>query len=131
VADKAAENAKVLEVREVWGTENEPTKEMALGLKWNEAGSEKPTTGTEIKNELLVAALQKQVEFKKEEWVKFQVADLSSNSYIKVGDHYFKPAEMGMDQTGGNSKFEQRDIGRYLRFGSSSNQTIRSGDRRP
>ena len=120
-ADKAAENAKVLEVREVWGTENEPAKEMSLGLKWKEAGSEKPSTGTEIKNNLPVAALQKEVEFKKEEWVKFQVADLSSNSCIKVGDHYFKPAEVGMDQTGGNSEFEQP---RMLVYGPPTDSTL-------
>jgi hypothetical protein len=67
------------------------------GLKWKEAGqalkwkeAKKPSTGTEIENELLAAALQNQVEFKKEEWEKFQVADLSSDSYIKAGDLYFK-----------------------------------------
>jgi hypothetical protein len=69
--------------------------EAALGLKWKEAGSKKPSTGTEIQNKLLAAALQKQVEFKKEEWEAFQVADLSSDSYIKAGSSYFKPAEAG------------------------------------
>ena len=64
----------------------------ALGLKWKEVGFEKPSSGTEIKNEVLAAALQKQVEFKKEEWEKFQVADLSSSCYIKAGEHYFQPA---------------------------------------
>jgi hypothetical protein len=69
--------------------------EAALGLKWKETGSKKPSTGTEIKNKLLAAALQKQVEFKKEEWEGFQVADLSSDSYIKAGSSYFRPAEAG------------------------------------
>jgi hypothetical protein len=96
VADKAAENAKVLKVREVWDAE----EESALGLKWTEAGSEKPSTGTDIKNDLLAAALQKQVECKNEEWGKFQVAGLSSSSYIKIGDRYFKPAEMGWIRQG-------------------------------
>jgi hypothetical protein len=64
----------------------------ALVLKWKEAGSGKPSSGTEIKNELLAAALQKKVEFKKEEWEKFQLANLSSDSYIKAGNRYFKPA---------------------------------------
>ncbi len=63
-----------------------------LGLKWKETGSELPATGTEIKNELLAAALQEKVQFTKEEWDKFQVADLSSDSYIKAGNRYFKPA---------------------------------------
>ena len=80
-------------------------------LKWKEAGSEKPSTGTEIENEPLAAALQNQVKFTKEEWKDFQVvtvdgeavnpgghisdkknaADLSSDSYIKAGNRYFKP----------------------------------------
>jgi hypothetical protein len=86
-------------------------KELGQALKWKDAGSEKPSAGTEIKNERLAAALQNQVEkqvekqplqkqvekqfeFTKEEWEKFQVADLSSDSYIKAGDRdrYFKPA---------------------------------------
>jgi hypothetical protein len=64
----------------------------SLGLEWKEAGSEKPSMGAEIYNELLAAALQKKVEFSKTEWENFQVADLSSGSYIKSGDRYFKPA---------------------------------------
>ena len=62
----------------------------SLGLKWKDTGSEQPCTGTEIKNELLAAALGEKVEFKKEEWDKFQVADLSSDSYIRAGIRYFK-----------------------------------------
>jgi hypothetical protein len=62
-------------------------------LKWKDVGSEKPSTGTEIKNVLLAAALQKKIEFKKAEWDKFDVADLPSDSYIKAGNHYFKPVE--------------------------------------
>ena len=30
----------------------------ALALRWKEAGSDKPLTGSELKNELLAAALQ-------------------------------------------------------------------------
>ena len=80
-------------------------------LKWKEAGSEKPSTGTEIENGPLAAALQNKVEFKKEEWEDFRVvsvdgklvnpggnvsrsdlaANLSSDSYIKAGNRYFKP----------------------------------------
>jgi hypothetical protein len=70
-----------------------PSDQTAVGLKWKEAGSEIPSTGTEINSELLAAALQKKVEFKKEEWQKFKVTDLSSDSYIKVGNCYFKPSE--------------------------------------
>jgi hypothetical protein len=82
-----------------------------LGLKWKET-SEKPYTETEIENGLLAAALHKKVlarnrialagrnavalkplEFKNEEWETIRVANLSSDSYIKVGIRYFKPAD--------------------------------------
>ena len=78
------------------------TVNAALGLKWKETGSETPATGTEIKNELLAAAQQEKVargskkllfEFKNEDWNTFQVSDLSSDSYIKAGNRYFKPAD--------------------------------------
>jgi len=63
-----------------------------LGLKWKLIDA-KPATGTEIKNELLAAALQTKVgffvEFKKEEWDKLQLPDLSRDSYIKAGNRYF------------------------------------------
>jgi hypothetical protein len=63
-----------------------------LGLKWKLIDAE-PATGTEIKNELLAAALQTKVgffvEFKKEEWDKLQLPDLSRDSYIKAGNRYF------------------------------------------
>jgi len=107
--------------------EEEAVKDLRVDLKkhithlystWEEAGAQKPSTGTEIKNDILAAELQKKVEFKKEEWEKLQVAGLSSNtaelqkkiefkteewgklqvaglssnSYIKAGDRYFKPA---------------------------------------
>jgi Ca2+-binding EF-hand superfamily protein len=62
-------------------------------LKWKDVGSEKPSTGTEIKNEPLAAALQEKVEFKEEEWDQFDLADLSADSYIKAGNHYFTQAE--------------------------------------
>ena len=78
----------------------------SLGLKWKDAGSEKPCAGTEIENEPLAAALQKQVEkqalqkqvekqfeIEKEDWEDFGVANLSKDSYIKAGNRYFKPAE--------------------------------------
>jgi len=65
---------------------------LTLGLKWKETGSEKPS-GTEIKNELLAAALQTKlgyfVELTKEEWDKLQIPNLSRDSYIKAGNRYF------------------------------------------
>ena len=64
-----------------------------LGFKWKETDSEASSRGTEFKNESLAKALESQVEFKKEEWDTFEVDNLSNDSYIKVGDTYFKPAD--------------------------------------
>jgi hypothetical protein len=61
------------------------------GLRWKEAGCGKPKRGTEINNALLAAALQQRVEFSEKEFVKFRVVELSDDSYIKVGNKYFKP----------------------------------------
>ncbi len=69
---------------------------------WKETGSEKPSTGIEIKNEFLAAALLTKVEFKKEEWKTFQVFGLFSNSYIKAGDCYFKSATLEKKITEGS-----------------------------
>jgi len=64
------------------------------GLKWKKAGSEKPLTGTEIKNLALATALQGKDEFTRAEWDTFNLpsSDLSYNSYVKVDDSYFKPS---------------------------------------
>jgi hypothetical protein len=91
---KAIYNFTISADKEI-GAKHFDTDTMALGLNWKETGSEKPATGTEIKNDLLAAALQEKVDFKKEEWDEFQVADLSSDSYIKAGHRYFKPALRG------------------------------------
>ena len=62
------------------------------GLKWLETSSCRPTTGTEINNVALAAALQQKVSFTTEEWKKFNVSDLCFSSYVRVNDTYFKPA---------------------------------------
>jgi hypothetical protein len=59
---------------------------------WQETDSEATSRGTELKNVALAKALESQVKFKKEEWDTFEVDTLSNNSYIKVGDAFFKPA---------------------------------------
>ena len=63
-----------------------------LGLKWKEYGSEKSSTGSEINNQLLVSALQKKIEFKREEWELFQLDNVSSDRYVNAGNRYFTPA---------------------------------------
>ena len=57
-----------------------------LGLKWNEIGTEKPPTGTEIQNEALASALVEKVQFTKEELNNFNFSHLSYDCYIKAGD---------------------------------------------
>jgi len=67
----------------------------ALGLKWDEVGSKKPTTGSEIKNDKLASLLKGvkgQIVFTKEQFYKFNILHISTDSYIKAGDCYFKPA---------------------------------------
>ena len=50
--------------------------------------------GTEIINAALVTALkEKKMGFTKEEFDDFKVSNLNADSYIKVGDDHFKPAE--------------------------------------
>lgn len=71
--------------------ETKPRRNPAL--KWREVGSMRPETGTEIENEQLQEALQqRKLEFTRAELERFEVSDLESDSYIKVGDTYFKPA---------------------------------------
>lgn len=73
----------------------------ALGLKWKNIGSESPSRETELINTGLAEALKSKVEFDdeksvleftKEEFNRFQLYNLSSDRYIKVGDSCFKPA---------------------------------------
>ena len=54
--------------------------------------SQRPAHGKEFKNEYLASKLQQQLEFTKEEWDQLKVPTLYADSYIKVGDKYFKPA---------------------------------------
>jgi hypothetical protein len=61
------------------------------GLKWVEMVLP-PKSGVPLTNAGLAAALQRQVlAFTQEELAKFKVANLSYESFIRVGDKYFKP----------------------------------------
>ena len=66
--------------------------ELAPGLHWKEIT--KPQTGTEIKNAALARALQRKVQFSQQDLDKFNVGELSYDSYIKVEDKYFEPADI-------------------------------------
>ena len=47
----------------------------SLGLRWREMGSEKPDTGTEIRNTALGTALRDKMKFTREEFDRFHVQD--------------------------------------------------------
>ena len=64
---------------------------LAFGLKWDEAGSEKPDTGTELANEKLADALKSTNEFSPAEWAEFEIQGLNISHFIKLGNKYFKP----------------------------------------
>lgn len=65
------------------------------GLRWKELGKVKPTSGFEIANAGLAAALlQHRLCFTQEDLNKLHVSGVSLESYIKittVGSHYFQP----------------------------------------
>jgi len=62
-----------------------------IGLKW-QLLTEKPTSGTQLINAKLEEALTINAEFTPQELNKFKVStNLTSASYVKVGDKYFKP----------------------------------------
>jgi len=58
---------------------------------WEE--TEQPTSGTEIYNDLLASALLQKLEFNNGELQKFH-EDFFHDTYIKVGEKYYKPAGM-------------------------------------
>ena len=67
------------------------TRPITLGLRWEDVGPDTPE-GTELSNQALAWCLRDKREFSKKEWAKFQIPDLTPDCYIKVGEHYFKPA---------------------------------------
>jgi len=76
--------------------ENRVAKSIARtsAYKWQEIiGSQQPTTGTEIQNDLLVSALLQKVNFNNAELDGFQ-QDFFFDTYIKVGEKYYTPAGM-------------------------------------
>ena len=64
----------------------------ASGLKWTDAGASKPSTGEELANDRLSAALKTKVDFTKEEWDAFGISDLLVTHFIKSGNSYLQPA---------------------------------------
>ena len=61
-------------------------------LAWKSVGSSRPNAGAEIENVRLRDALHRKTEFAPDEFAQFGISDLQTDSFIKVGDTYFKPS---------------------------------------
>ena len=64
----------------------------AFGLRWENAGGDKPTKGRHLTHSQLANILQSQTEFTYAEWESFGISDLRAFDFIKVGDSYWKAA---------------------------------------
>mmetsp|Transcript_82514 Transcript_82514/g.133819 ORF Transcript_82514/g.133819 Transcript_82514/m.133819 type:complete len:195 (+) Transcript_82514:177-761(+) len=81
-----------------WYARNDPSgtgveyRLYALALNSRDVGFENTSTGTGIKNTLLVNALQDQLEFTDEGWNAFKFdTDLSFDCHVNAGGRCFKP----------------------------------------
>jgi hypothetical protein len=62
------------------------------GLRWEESGTDKPSSGVEFSNAALAEALRKgKHAFTREEFGEFKLTSASFATYIKVQGKYFKP----------------------------------------
>ena len=59
-------------------------------VKWKDVGTVEPQTGAEIQNQALAVALKQKRQLTQNEMVDFKLHDLSHESYIKVGNTYFR-----------------------------------------
>ena len=70
----------------------------SLGLRWKKIGKTRPDAGHEIIHDDLAAVLMDRVDFTQAELEKFNLAGrLSSESFIKAGETYFKPEALDTD----------------------------------
>ena len=63
-----------------------------LGLTWRKIGDTEPTNGQRLENAELAEALERKIEFTKQEWEAFGVKDLRVTDFVKSGESYFVPA---------------------------------------
>ena len=66
-----------------------------LGLRWESVGNQRPEGGAEFANEALSEALKDRIELTEEELDSFGVYNLRHESFIKVGDAYYRPIGSG------------------------------------
>ena len=69
--------------------------DLMFGSQWEEIGSSVPTTGTEITNAMLAAALQTKLEFAKADYDTLSISNVSRSSYVKARASYFQPVDGG------------------------------------
>ena len=62
-------------------------------MKWVMFGFEAPKNGVEVRSPALAAALQRKAEFHTEELQAFDLPRLTHDSFIRVGDKFYKPAD--------------------------------------
>jgi hypothetical protein len=62
-----------------------------IGLKWRLMGEALPEDAQLLQNRELAAALQHKLEFTRQEWASFKVANLRTNQYVQVGTAYYQP----------------------------------------
>ena len=69
-----------------------PTKspDPLIGHRWRKLGRRRPTKGIELFNEALSEALRTKQEFTQKEIDEFQLPNLTVDSFIQVGDRYFR-----------------------------------------
>lgn len=75
--------------------ELETNPKIKFGLVWNNVGDEPPVDGTKLDDnqELIKELLEGKKMFTRKDIQKFNITDIQNNSYIKVGDNYFKTSE--------------------------------------
>jgi hypothetical protein len=62
-----------------------------VGLKWCLMTESLPDDAQLLPNQELAKALQHKIEFTREEWASFKVANLRMNHYVQVGKAYYQP----------------------------------------
>jgi len=108
LSDLLAAAVKEQAARAKGGSELEDEGNFIVGLRWIETGPEEPSVGTEIKNIALATALETKRQFSRAELESYQVSAISTDTYIKVRDVFFKPAgkrkEQASEETDGKEK---------------------------
>ena len=90
----------------------EAMRREVLGVAWMDIGPEEPSSGKEILNASLAAELQYRTRFTKKELEQFKSPLLSTKSFIKVGDKYFRPVgALEMTEDGANVTLAARCAG--------------------